>query len=380
MKKLKPYVGVLIGSTAVLLTACGGSTAVKPTAEVKEAVVEEAKVAAEPVVEKAVVELKSEVKAAVASPKPVVEAKPVAAPVAKPEVKAAAKPSVKPVAGSNSAAAKLNAPNPTANRIGSEKELKQKVSYARMMFMSKSSKRVAGSDNADAKGMLDDSKSKMERAKVALDGGDLATAQALIDDSMRLFNAASIMVPSEAVIAEQRKRYESLVKELEQSRVTHKENFDRMVKKDGKEAGIDYDAEQVEVLLVEAAKMAVEKDYDSAAATVDSANRMVNDATSTMLKDQTITYQLNIDTPEGEWAYELDRFLGYEELIPVAIENKKPNKGQMFLINRSVKKANEMADTARTTAAGGDYPKAIAQVMDATKQVRKALRMMGVKQ
>lgn len=394
MNRKKLYSGVLVSSALVMLTACGGS-------EVKPAV-EEAKVKAKEVITPEKVE-KAKEKAVEVIQKAKSESKPVAKveavkrdldkPVAKVEavksdvaqsvekaetVKAEAKPAaVKKV---NASTAKLGARNPTKNRVASEKELKQKVSYARMMFMSKSSKRVAASNNEQAKAMLSDSKSKMEKAKVLLEGGDLQAAQSEIDDSMRLFNAAAIMVPSASVIAEQRKRYESLLKELSANRVTHQENFDRMVKKSGKEAGVEYDTEQVDTLIEEAAKMAVEKDYESAAATVDSANRMVNAATSDMLHDQIITYELNLDTPEGEWAYELDRYLGYEELIPVAIENKKPKKSLMFLINRNVKKGNEMAATAKETADSGDYPRAIAMILDATKEIRKALRLMGVKQ
>ncbi len=378
MNNKRIYSGVLLGSTLALLSACGGESAVKQSEEPKEeiskaeAVVKPEEKAVEPVSTKSTVVDEVPKVASKAEEKP----KSTSQPASEPK-KVVEAPTVKPATAS---APKLDAPNPTANRVASEKELKQKISYARMMFMSKSSKRVAASNNAEAKAMLEESKSKMEQAKKALDGGDAATAQTLIDDSMRMFNAASIMVPSEAVIAEQRNRYEALLKELEQSKVTHKENYDRVVAKEGKEAAIEYDAEQVEVLIREAAKLAAAKDYDSAAATIDSANRMVNEATSDMLKGKQLTYELNIDTPEGEWAYELDRYLGYEELIPVAIENKKPNKGQLFLINRSVDKAKQMADTARKTAGSGDYPRAIAQILDATKEVRKALRLMGVKQ
>ncbi len=394
MNRKKFYSGVLVSSAFVMLTACGGS-------EVKPAI-EEAKVKAKEVitpekVEKvkekvveAVQKIKSEPKSVAKIEavkkdldKPVAKVEAVKSDVAQSVEKAeTVKAEVKPAAVKkvNASTAKLGARNPTKNRVASEKELKQKVSYARMMFMSKSSKRVAASNNEQAKAMLSDSKSKMEKAKVLLDGGDLQAAQSEIDDSMRLFNAAAIMVPSASVIAGQRKRYENLLKELNAHRVTHQENFDRMVKKSGKEAGVEYDAEQVDTLVDEAAKMAVEKDYESAAATVDSANRMVNAATSDMLHDQIITYELNLDTPEGEWAYELDRYLGYEELIPVAIENKKPKKSLMFLINRNVKKGNEMAATAKETAASGDHPRAIAMILDATKEIRKALRLMGVKQ
>ncbi len=399
MKQKRFYSGILVSSVLVVLTACGGSE-VKP-------VVEEAKVKAkEAATPERVEKVKEKVVEAVqkikSEPKPVAKVEAVKKDLDKPVAKVeavksdvaesvkkaetvkteAVKTKVKSAVAekTDASAVKLGARNPTKNRVASEKELKQKISYSRMMFMSKSSKRVAASNNEQAKAMLTDSKSKMEKAKVLLESGDLQAAQSEIDDSMRLFNAAAIMVPSEAVIAEQRKRYESLLKELSANRVTHQENFDRMVKKSGKEAGVEYDAEQVDTLVEEAAKMAVEKDYESAAATVDSANRMVNAATSEMLHDQIITYELNLDTPEGEWAYELDRYLGYEELIPIAIENKKPKKSLMFLINRNVKKGQEMAATAKETAESGDYPRAIAMILDATKEIRKALRLMGVKQ
>ncbi|MCF6219005.1 MAG: hypothetical protein L3J62_09710 [Gammaproteobacteria bacterium] len=393
MSRNRLYSAVLIGSALAVLTACGGAE-VKPMVEegkvkAKEAVqkaitpevIEKAEVKVEEKVEELLQKAKPESKPAVKAEAVKVQAAVVdKVPEAVPAPKAVVKPTADAVKKSVANNVKLGARNPTKNRVASEKELKQKVSYARMMFMSKSSKRVAASNNEQAKAMLIDSKSKMERAKTLLEAGDLQAAQTNIDDSMRLFNAAAIMVPSAAVIAEQRKRYESLLKVLSANRLTHQENFDRMVKKSGKEAGIEYDVEQVDVLVEEAAKMAAEKDYDSAAATVDSANRMVIAATSEMLHDQTITYEINLDTPEGEWAYELDRYFGYEELIPVAIENKKPNKGQLFLINRNVNKGKGMAEKARKTADAGDYPRAIAMILDATKEIRKALRLMGVKQ
>ncbi len=393
MSRKRLYSVALVSSVLAVLTACGGAE-VKPMVEegkvkakeaVQEAVTPEVIEKAEVKVEKKVEELLKKAKPE-SKPAPKEEAVKVKAavadkvPEAVPAPKAVVKPTVDAVKRSAATSVKLDARNPTKDRVASEKELKQKVSYARMMFMSKSSKRVAASNNEQAKAMLSDSKSKMELAKTLLEAGDLQAAQSNIDDSMRLFNAAAIMVPSAAVIAEQRKRYESTLKVLSANRVTHQENFDRMVKKSGQEAGVEYDAEQVDVLVEEAAKMAAEKDYESATATVDSANRMVISATSDMLHDQTITYELNLDTPEGEWSYELDRYLGYEELIPVAIENKKPNKGQLFLINRNVNKGKGMAETARKTAEAGDYPRAIAMILDATKEIRKALRLMGVKQ
>ena len=99
-----------------------------------------------------------------------------------------------------------------------------------------------------------------------------------------------------------------------------------------------------------------------------------------LLHEQTIRYELTLDTPEDEYKYELDRYIGYEELIDVAIEQKKPSQGQLMLVNRSADKGRKMAAAARQKATEGDYPMAIRLIIDATDEVRRALRIMGITQ
>jgi hypothetical protein len=53
---------------------------------------------------------------------------------------------------------------------------------------------------------------------------------------------------------------------------------------------------------------------------------MITAAIQKMLNSQTIVYDLNFETPQEEYEYELKRFGGYEELIPVAVEQKKSKR------------------------------------------------------
>jgi hypothetical protein len=99
-----------------------------------------------------------------------------------------------------------------------------------------------------------------------------------------------------------------------------------------------------------------------------------------MLNNQTIVYDLNFETAEEEYNYELKRFQGYEELVPIAIEQKKPAEGAKKLMESFVKKGQDLRDRAMQAAKDGDYPTAIAMLQDATKDVRRGLRMIGVMQ
>ena len=72
--------------------------------------------------------------------------------------------------------------------------------------------------------------------------------------------------------------------------------------------------------------------------------------------------------------------MGYEELIPVAVEQKKPKEGAKKLMETYWKKGQQMRDAAVQKAEAGEWNVAIAMLQDATKEVRRALRMVGVMQ
>jgi hypothetical protein len=107
---------------------------------------------------------------------------------------------------------------------------------------------------------------------------------------------------------------------------------------------------------------------------------MITTAIQQMLNSQTIVYDLNFESPKEEYEYELKRFGGYEELIPIAVEQKQPNEGTKNLMQSFVEKGQKKRSIAIETAQGGDYPRAVAMLQDATKDIRRALRMVGVMQ
>ncbi len=257
-------------------------------------------------------------------------------------------------------------------------EVKQKLSYASLVTMSKPAKRVKNSSNVEAKSLLESSQKKLGEARVLQKAGDNRGAMLLIDEALRNMSLASQMVPSESIKNEQEKNYHTAVKLLAQQEKSYKDASERLLSQGGDV--VEYSQDDVSVFKSKAKLHADEKRYAAATADIQQADRVVTTALNKMLDSQTIKYELNLDTPQGEYEYEHNRYLGYAELVPVAIDEKKPSKGQMMLLNGFVDKSKAMNAKGEAMAEEGNFPDAIRLMQEATKQVRRALRMLGVKQ
>jgi len=257
-------------------------------------------------------------------------------------------------------------------------ELKHKLSFASMMLHTKSGRRIIESDNADAKIILEDVKLKLEQANQQAEQGNTEQANKTLGEALRLFNAASRMVPSENLKEKQHREYPDLLEEINVAKDLHQRNYDKVTAEHGMAAGVAYDQKKVEALIGEAEQYARGEEYAEANLRLEVARNTIQQAIREMMTGRKIVYELNIDTPEGEYQYELNKYIGYEELIPVAIERKKPNKGLLGLVNRHHEKAKWMADEAHKQAEAQEYAKAIRMLQDATAEIRKALKIMGV--
>lgn len=261
-----------------------------------------------------------------------------------------------------------------------ESKVKQKIAFAEMMMSAKAAKRVMASSNKEAKSILSSAKKKVSDAKGLLASGDRQKALAYADESLRLVSEASRLVPSEEVINVQRTRYNELLDAIKNFKQSHKETYERTVSQRGAAAGVDYDRERVDILLNEAKGFADKGEYKIAAQYLENAELMITTAIHGMLNAQTIVYDLNFKTAEEEYNYEAKRFKSYEELVPVAIEQKKPAPGAVKLMDSFVEKGRFQQQEAIKKAKSGDFPVAITMMQSATEQIRRALRIAGVSQ
>ena len=271
------------------------------------------------------------------------------------------------------------APQAPGKKVTAAK-VKQKLMFAEMMSKSKGSKRVLASQNDEAKQLLVNAKSLLSEGREKSLVGALPEALALADKSLKMLSKAAHLVPGEEEMAHLAENYKSSLDEISGYQKSHKAHMTRLMKTGSVPEGARYDEADVDKKLSEAQSLAGKKNYIRANAVLAKVQQVITGALHKMLDSTTLVYDLNFETAADEYEYELKRFVGYEELIPIAIEAKKPAPGAIKLMESFHEKARKRRDQAVAKAAAGKYPDAIAMLQQATKTVRRALRMVGVMQ
>ena len=269
---------------------------------------------------------------------------------------------------------------PESNEGVTKADVNQKIMYANMLFSSKNTQSIAKSNISEAVDLYKKAEQSLTSAKSQLKEGKNADAYKNAENAIALLKKSSKLIPNESQLALMKERNKELLTHIKDFEASHKESYDRILKKQGKDAAVDYDKEKVAALKSEAAELAKKGDYRKSNRNLEEAEYMITAAIHKMLNNQTIVYDLNFESAEEEYEYELKRFEGYYELIPIAVEQKKPAEGAKKLMESFVAKGKKLRDQAVDKAKAGDFPTAIAMLQDATKDVRRGLRMIGVMQ
>ena len=269
---------------------------------------------------------------------------------------------------------------PADKKEHSEADANQKIMFANMLMTSKNTQSIAKSNISEAVDLFNKAEKALNSAKSQLKAGNNNKAYADAENAITLLKKSSKLVPNESQIALMKDKNKELLVSVKDFEVSHKENYERIVAKQGKEAAVDYDKQKVEQLKSSASDFAKKGDYGKANKNLDEAQHIITAAIHKMLNNQTIVYDLKFESAEEEYEYELKQFEGYHELIPIAVEQKKPAEGAKKLMESFVEKGTKLRDQAIQKAKEGDFPTAIAMLQDATKDVRRGLRMIGVSQ
>lgn len=259
-------------------------------------------------------------------------------------------------------------------------KVKQKLMFAEMMLGAQGTKRVLASENDKAKQLVTAAKKKLDEGREQSSADALPEALVLANQSLKMLSEAARLVPGDEEIAEQAENYRTTLMEIQDYQKSYHDNIKRMEKSGGVVDDAKLDEKKLATTLAKAKSLAEKKDYVRANKLLQQARTTVTGALHKILDSKTIVYDLKFDTPADEYDYELMRFSGYEELIPVAIEAKKPAPGAIKLMESFLSKARSRRDEAVAKAEAGDYPMAITMLLQATKTVRRALRMVGVSQ
>ncbi len=260
-----------------------------------------------------------------------------------------------------------------------EGAVKQKLSYAQMVMVSSSAKRVEESGSTDAITMLGEARQQVESAKTMLAGGKLEDAMGHVDAGLRLMTAASRAITTESDIAavDHKVKHDELVSSLKTYDASYAKNIAYFNKK---KQPVKNKLDEVEYgnLVSSGRSQASKGDYMAANKDLGKAQTMITTVLTEMLHAQTVVYETTFDDPKEQYEHELARVESYEELVPLAIEQKEPNERTLGLIEDFVKKAAQIKAEGQSIAAKGDYKMAIMAMEAATSNLQRALRLAGV--
>ncbi len=258
--------------------------------------------------------------------------------------------------------------------------VKQKISFADM-FVSQSSAatRVGNSDNDKAKVAYTDAHERLNKAKVAMDAGDLMLALSEVDESLRSMSTAARLVPTPEQLAEQQQMFVALMEEVKTFEQSYKRNVERMEKSGRTDVRKHLSYAELESTVEAAESLHEINEIAAANRLMKTLQKTITTALGKILENQTVVYDKTFDTPLEEYEYELARYLSYEELVPLAIEQKRPSKRAVELMDQFVVKGKKTYNESLPVAKKKDYKTAILMLQGATFQIQRALRMVGVR-
>ncbi len=249
-----------------------------------------------------------------------------------------------------------------------------RLEYLGKLLESRSGQRLAKHNNGKSKATIND---LLHQANEAIKGGNDEQASNISKQAVQLFMSAVRDLPEDPEeITRFKSRYEDMRRGLEKFSYAQETNKQRFAEE--KNSAKEYSKTHVNKLLALADKEANNGDYEMAVKRLTEAQAIVTSSLQGMLNNKKLVIELDISTPEKEYFYELRRYQGYEDLIAVAIDVKKPSEMAQETMLKLGDKAKWMTEQARDKAIDGEYPVAIRMMMDATNIVKQALRMAGV--
>lgn len=260
----------------------------------------------------------------------------------------------------------------TPRDVSASTSVELRLSYLEKLLHSRTGQRLKEHQRAVATeiGQL------LADARAALTQGDHQRADQLARQGLHNIMSATQALPQDPEeTSRHQKRYENLRQGLNKFSYAESDNKERFNISDN---GRGHEQSQITNLLEAADAAAVKAEYEQAVDHLEEAQALVTASLQNILNHKQLVIELDISTPQKEYYYELRRHLGYEELIPVALEVKKPEAAVAEEIQRLGERARWMSEQAREKAMAEEYPLAIRMMMDATDVVRQALRMAGV--
>lgn len=267
-----------------------------------------------------------------------------------------------------------------AAKQSSREVVQQKLMLAKMLLsQSTAIDRAGRSDDPALKQKAKEVLDLYAKANSTFAAGNTAEAEKMLDEVLHLIADTSRLAPDPVKVeAEQRARYEELLENVRGIQVTYQVMRNDMAPNDKQMPVVIANLERNRTLIEQTEALAQKKRYKEANELLDKGYAAGVSDLNKLMASVTKTYEAKFNTPADEYEHEVARYRSYEELIPIAHAELKPDQGRVKLSERYVQESRAARDLAKQQAADGKHQDAIATLQGATKQLLSALRTLGL--
>lgn len=246
----------------------------------------------------------------------------------------------------------------------------------KMVNESTTATRITASGNEQAHELLANAREAWQAATAARDAGDINASEQRVKQGLETISAASRMVEDVGRVQQaQVQRYQQLRKRV----LSFSEAFQRAVaEKPGQSVSGFLDLAEVSGLIQEAEALAHKADYVAANQRLAKAADAVELALSQARDKETLVHELKFDSPEDEYAYEIQRNKGYQQLIDLLKHKRADSDTKLLYVQKMVVENERLCEDAESLFEQGDTQAALRQLEKGTDKLEMALRASGM--
>jgi hypothetical protein len=264
------------------------------------------------------------------------------------------------------AVAQASASNDAASRL---------VYVERLLTESSAAKKVDASGKAEAIAMKADAQAHFDKAKALVDSGDNEAAEGELREAIRLMTTAARAANGDAKVSQkQTDDFDSRKESVTALATAH----DRIATEKGMKDMNKALQQKVAADLAASDELLAAGKGDEARARLDATYESVKASLEGLRGGDTLVRELNFETPEDEYHYELDRNDTHRMLVDVLLAEKMQASPMRKMADGFIAKAGELRVQAEQEAGKKKFEEAIQLLEESTKEFIRAIRSAGV--
>jgi hypothetical protein len=249
------------------------------------------------------------------------------------------------------------------------------VYVERLLTESSAAKKVDASGKPEAIKMKADAQAHFDKAKSLVDSGDNEAAEVELRESIRLMTTAARAANGDANVSKkQTDDYDSRKESVTALAKAH----ERIANEKGMKKENAALQQKVAADLAASDELLAAGKGDEARARLDASYESVKASLENLRGGDTLVRELNFETPEDEYHYELDRNDTHRMLVEVLLAEKMQASPMRKMADGFIAKAGELRVQAEQAAGRSKFEEAIQLLEESTKEFIRAIRSAGV--